>query len=238
MNENILRAAGNFNAQRTNSDEVTIQNEKAGTIHSPKNEDGHTPLHLAVLQNRLDTVKSIVEEKADINAQDNCGYTSLHYAVFKGNSEIATFLLEHKINIDIQDERCWTPLHYAICSIPNKDSSKMNIAMKIVALLLSYGAATNKGNIIRETQKDILEKKLNSLSIVGENSRLNEELVQSEKNTLMQVIFHNPENATLKEQLQVVAEMFEHPNLAHWLLSSGQMVKNARKRQNTISCCQ
>ncbi|WP_054849042.1 ankyrin repeat domain-containing protein [Vulcanisaeta sp. JCM 14467] len=74
---------------------------------------GMTPLHYAVLGNRLDIVKYLIENGADINARDNTGKTPLHFAAKNGYLDIVKYLIENKADINVKDNIGKTPLDYA-----------------------------------------------------------------------------------------------------------------------------
>jgi ankyrin repeat protein len=57
-----------------------------------KDEDGATPLHLAMSK---DVAELLLANKADVNAKDNIGYTPLHVAVVKNYKEVAELLRQH-----------------------------------------------------------------------------------------------------------------------------------------------
>uniref|UniRef100_A0A7E4W8C5 ANK_REP_REGION domain-containing protein n=1 Tax=Panagrellus redivivus TaxID=6233 RepID=A0A7E4W8C5_PANRE len=57
--------------------------------------DGVTPLHQAVIDLQIDTIKFLLKYGADINAQDNEGWTPLHAAVCCGNLDIIKILCEN-----------------------------------------------------------------------------------------------------------------------------------------------
>ena len=55
---------------------------------------GQTPLHLAVTAGSRETVRLLVDTKADINVQDSkSGKTALHYSIEKGDLPMAGYLL-------------------------------------------------------------------------------------------------------------------------------------------------
>ena len=61
----------------------------------PGNEFGPTPLSLAALYDRLDTVRLLLEEGADVDAVGKNDGTALHSAAFFGRIAIVRILLEH-----------------------------------------------------------------------------------------------------------------------------------------------
>jgi DNA-directed RNA polymerase subunit F len=81
------------------------------------NDKGRTELHLVASSrdnNNLVKVQQLVENGADVNAQDNDGKTALHYASsIVDNLEVVKYLVEKKADLNVQDNRGRTPLHYA-----------------------------------------------------------------------------------------------------------------------------
>ena len=59
------------------------------------NEHGFTPLMIATYYGHTHLVKYLVENGADVNAQDNRGWTSLRYAYYYNYKEIAEILLKY-----------------------------------------------------------------------------------------------------------------------------------------------
>jgi len=90
-----------------------------------KNENGFTPLHLAVTNGYTDIVKYLLTTKADVNARNSYGGTPLHLAAMvKGqHSEIVEMLLSHGADVNAPDAHGLTPLHYAAL-VDNQDAVK------------------------------------------------------------------------------------------------------------------
>lgn len=74
---------------------------------------GDTALHLAVWQRRMDYVKVLVENGADVNAIGDLGFTPLHLAASRDDVEIATFLIESGASTETRNELGSTPLEEA-----------------------------------------------------------------------------------------------------------------------------
>ncbi|WP_353289127.1 ankyrin repeat domain-containing protein [Wolbachia endosymbiont (group A) of Pogonocherus hispidulus] len=64
-----------------------------------KNDEGNTPLHLAVEEGNLEAVKHLIEKGAGINAVNRYGYTPLRIAAYKGSTDIAVYLVEKGANV-------------------------------------------------------------------------------------------------------------------------------------------
>eukprot|EP01121_Diplochlamys_sp_Union-15-3_P006453 TRINITY_DN16943_c0_g1_i1.p1 TRINITY_DN16943_c0_g1~~TRINITY_DN16943_c0_g1_i1.p1 ORF type:complete len:290 (-),score=50.27 TRINITY_DN16943_c0_g1_i1:46-915(-) len=79
-----------------------------------KDKKGRTPLHHAVRSGLIDSVKLLIEHKADVNSTDDLWKTPLHYAAEKDLLEIAVLLTGSEANVNIEDKFRRAPLHYAV----------------------------------------------------------------------------------------------------------------------------
>ena len=95
---------------------------------------GWTPLHWAASQGQLETISTLLEKGAEVNAQDNNLWTPLHEAVSNSDLKTIARLLEQGADVNIQDKNLWTPLH---------ESVTIN-DLKTAILLLEQGADVNK----------------------------------------------------------------------------------------------
>lgn len=72
-------------------------------IINKKNDNGMTPLHKAVEQNRMKIVKLLIKEGADVNAKDNADHTPLYYTAFlskKDGQKITDLLIEKGADVN------------------------------------------------------------------------------------------------------------------------------------------
>lgn len=75
--------------------------------------DGNQIIHYAAMQNHIEIMQTLLDQKADINARYTDGTTPLLIAARFGLSEMFHFLLEHGAKSKIKDNRDLTLAHYA-----------------------------------------------------------------------------------------------------------------------------
>ena len=76
-----------------------------------------TFLHLAVERKLYPFINMLIENKANIDAQDIFGNTPMHYAANsygEGTSHIISILAQAKANLEILNKKLMTPLEYAL----------------------------------------------------------------------------------------------------------------------------
>gem|GEM_PF-3963217 len=77
------------------------------------NEDGVTLLTKAISRDKKETIKFLLDHKADPNAKDKHNRTALHMAASRGNQAVMETLLALKGDINAADDEGRTPLDYA-----------------------------------------------------------------------------------------------------------------------------
>lgn len=112
-----------------------------------RNRNHMTPLHLAVLNNKIECLVKLIEMKADVNAKTEKGITPLHLAVSEDNREVIRILLDNGAEIDSKDYIGETPIFKAV----QKNS------IELVRLLFNSGASVNvrskNGELFHEASK-------------------------------------------------------------------------------------
>ncbi len=84
--------------------ELLLKNNANANVNVQDNE-GRTPLHLAVLGKNLPAVEILLKYNADINILDKSDKSALHYAIEKKNLEVIKVLCNQaKINFKIQNK--------------------------------------------------------------------------------------------------------------------------------------
>ncbi|KAM0513758.1 hypothetical protein ACHAPE_007584 [Trichoderma viride] len=94
----------------------------------PLNNDGYTPLALAVQAGKLTTIQNLLEGGADVNFSLNeNGCSALHYAE---SAETIGLLLQYRANVDSTNKNGQTPL---ICRAGNKQPDMSSIKRLVLA---------------------------------------------------------------------------------------------------------
>ena len=76
-------------------------------------DDGNTPLHLAVIHNHVKVVSYLIQYNANVAYQNRDGTTSLHLACLHGSISIVNILIENGGDVLEEDELGRSSLHYA-----------------------------------------------------------------------------------------------------------------------------
>lgn len=111
---------------------------------------GITALHLAVMFDKVDIIKILLNNKADPESKtETSGNTPLHNAASFGNIEIAKLLLKAGADVDVNNNYGYTPLHDAT------NSRQINM----VRYLLENGANPNKKSVNGESPLTIAKSR-------------------------------------------------------------------------------
>ena len=104
-----------------------------------------TPLHLAAGYNNLEVAEFLLENGADVNAQDKGGLIPLHNASSYGHLDIAALLIRYSTVVNATDKWGFTPLHEAA----------QKGRTQLCALLLAHGADPSLKNQEGQTPLDL-----------------------------------------------------------------------------------
>ncbi len=92
---------------------MEVKDQTAEELMKATDINGRTPLHLAVYSGDQDTVNTLLELGAEINARDKVGYTPLHWAAWLNQREIAKLLLKRGGGANQYSRERLSPLHLA-----------------------------------------------------------------------------------------------------------------------------
>ena len=98
------------------------------------NENERSPLHIAVCDADIESVRRLITEGNDPNIRDSAGETPLHYAVASGKEdvEIVRLLLASGAHVNAKNYNCaLTPLH---------NDAEVLERRELIKLLKEYGA--------------------------------------------------------------------------------------------------
>jgi ankyrin repeat protein len=85
-----------------------------GTDINAKDEDGDTPLHIAVEQDYNDIAKLLIDRGADVNAGDQKDYTPLYSAIWNRNRDLVGLLIGKGADVNVIPEEGAPPLLEAV----------------------------------------------------------------------------------------------------------------------------
>ena len=103
--------------------------------------DGRTAIINAVIENKLDFIKWLLDNGGNIDHQDRIGYSALHFAGQEKLVEVAKFILEKGANPNVQDIHGNTPLWTAIFN-----AKLPTIEQGVIKLMLKHGADPDNVN--------------------------------------------------------------------------------------------
>lgn len=112
-----------------------------GVDINAQNEDGATPLHLAMFACKKDIIEFLIANGANVDARNKRGATPLHNAAWTGYTASVNSLIKHGADVNAKDNHGDTPLHEAV--------SKGR--MSTVKILLANGADINVRNNMNQT---------------------------------------------------------------------------------------
>ncbi len=190
-----------FSLKTTTPDQLEVQLEEKANRARHADEFGVTPLHHAAAAGRLDLVKILVKEGADVNAHSDRFGSPLHYAVASGNADLVKWLLDHKADPSpTAAVPRLTPLHQAAAAAQET----------IVAHLLKAGAKLD-ASLIRPPGYEyatplVLAAQAGQLKIVT------------------RLWHHSPETATSGQKAGMALEKAVERNqqqVAEWLVRQG-----------------
>jgi len=136
-----------------------------GADVNARNENGWTPLHIAVRWGYVAVAEFLIEKGALVDARNDAGETPLYYA---RETRIVTLLLTNGAAVNAVDKAGKAPLHMAAGSWTTKEG--------VVALLLANGAVINAMDAVGRTplhvaasegEKDTAELLLSNGAVVN-----------------------------------------------------------------------
>ena len=131
-----VNASSNYGSTRLGNAFLNI-NPDVAKLLIDRGANGWTPLFLAVIENRLDVAKRLIDLGADVNAKGASGWTPLHLAGQLNSLDMAKLLIDHGADVNEKRNLGWTPLLWAAGNENSLDMAK---------LLIDHGADVNAKN--------------------------------------------------------------------------------------------
>lgn len=91
---------------------ITLLSKEISTIND-KNDYNQTAFHIAILKGNLNSIKILIENKADINIESQDGFTPFMLACYKGDMQIIQYLYEYIDDINLKNQNDFTALTWA-----------------------------------------------------------------------------------------------------------------------------
>ncbi|KAG1653833.1 Calcium load-activated calcium channel [Nymphon striatum] len=154
-------------------------NQMLGNIIDLKNNNGMTPLHLAVISSNLECIDTLLSHGANVNFADGkCGKRPLHLAIL---SAAKTLLKKKEIDVNLQTFNGDTALHYAVL--------KLDINKEIVSALLHHGADPLRCNC--DSQNENGHEGISAADLVGGITELTKYVTREQIGDLEKFLLRN-----------------------------------------------
>ena len=113
--------------------------------------NGHTPLHLAALNGKLECVRLLIEQRVMVSARSYKMETPLHIACAHGHDGVVQFLLTKRAKVATRDKVGRTPLQFAF--LCGHESTVRLILMRLIYL---HGKRWVQSPYIRHRKKVLM----------------------------------------------------------------------------------
>lgn len=111
---------------------------------------GNTPLHIALMEGKIDIANQLLDAGANANAVNVRGVQPIHFAVAQRDKElVARLITQHGVDANTRGESGMTPLHYAA------DQGDMDIAQ----FLMAQGGDTKAVDDFNRMPKKVAKQK-------------------------------------------------------------------------------
>ncbi|KAJ9574723.1 hypothetical protein L9F63_008093, partial [Diploptera punctata] len=110
-----------------------------------RDEDGYTPLHLAVIAGNRQLIKFLLAKNADVNCLDYERHSVVHWATVCGEVEALELVLDAGANPSTPDIHGGYPIHYAaqMCGPNSEMGNDVRFGLAVLRKLLGRGVDVN-----------------------------------------------------------------------------------------------
>ena len=96
----------------SNDELISLLRNKGISINETDN-NGNSPLHIAILSGESEYARSLINQGAELNLKNNLDLSPLHLAAFLNDSQITNELMLKGAEINLKGNSGYTPLHIA-----------------------------------------------------------------------------------------------------------------------------
>ena len=96
----------------SNDELITVLKSKGISINETDN-NGNSPLHVAILSGESEYARSLINQGAELNIRNKLELSPLHLAAFLNDRQVTNILVLQGAEIDIKGNSGYTPLHIA-----------------------------------------------------------------------------------------------------------------------------
>ncbi|KFM65008.1 Histone-lysine N-methyltransferase EHMT2, partial [Stegodyphus mimosarum] len=128
-------------AENTDVDCGSLVLSVAPTLLNAPDEEGYTPLHLAVISGNKSIVKYLLTRGADCRAVDSEKHSCVHWATVSGDLECLDLLINAGADPSTPDIHGAYPVHYAaqMCGPNSEMGNDVRVGLAVLTKLLSRG---------------------------------------------------------------------------------------------------
>ncbi|XP_035220264.1 inversin-B-like isoform X2 [Stegodyphus dumicola] len=128
-------------AENTDVDCASLVLSVAPTLLNAPDEEGYSPLHLAVISGNKSIVKYLLTRGADCRAVDSEKHSCVHWATVSGDLECLDLLINAGADPSTPDIHGAYPVHYAaqMCGPNSEMGNDVRVGLAVLTKLLSRG---------------------------------------------------------------------------------------------------
>jgi len=126
-----------LNGSIANEELISTLKSKGIPINEADN-NGNSPLHVAILTGEIEYARTLINQGADLNLKNNMELSPLHLAAYLNDDEIVKHLLEKGAEIDIKGNSGYTPLHIVT------EMNHITVAKELLSMGAKISIKTNQ----------------------------------------------------------------------------------------------
>jgi ankyrin repeat protein len=136
-------------------EKIKILLKKTPGLLNARDEGGMTPLIMAIIGDKKELIKLLLDSGADVTAANNAGFTALDSAVFSGNKETVELLIAKGADVNTKSMLGTTPLllsvtrgHSKLLDVLIKKGASVDVSDNMGSTPLLLAALTGKRTMV------------------------------------------------------------------------------------------